>query len=92
VPGSIKCSLDIIAAHADFLTIMRYFGDDNEENRPLEKKKRREQAFFVIYRELTQNLPRAIYDCYFIPQVSTFMWQQHLAKFQDMEDFEAGFV
>ena len=92
VPGSINCSLDIVAAHADIMTIVRHFSDENEENRSDQTKQRREENFFLIYRELVQNIPRAIYDCYFIPQVSAFMWRQHLAKFQDMEDFQAGFI
>ena len=92
VPGSINCSLDIIASQVDINTIIYYFAETNDSNRPDEDKKRAEAATFLIFRELTQNLPRAIYNCYFIPQVSSFMWRQHLAKFQDWEDFEAGFV
>ena len=67
VPGSIRCSLDIIASHADVLKIIDYFSDENEETRPNDSYKRFMEAFFIIYRELTQNIPRMIYDCYFIP-------------------------
>ena len=75
VPGSIHCSLDIIASQADINTIIYYFTDANEHDRPTEEKKRVEHAVFHVFRELTQNLPRAIYNCYFIPQVSQYMWR-----------------
>ena len=92
VPGSINCSLDIIASQADIIQLISYFGAQNASNRPTESKRRIEEAIFIVYRFVTKNIPRAIYDCYFIPQVSAFMWRQHLSKFQDMEDFEAGFI
>jgi len=91
VPGTINCSLDIIASQIDINTIIKHFVDD-EASRPTDGKKRVEHSTFTVLRELTQNIPKAIYNCYFIPQVSAFMWRQHLAKFEDLEDFEAGFT
>ena len=81
VPGSIDCSLDIIASNSDIISISQYFSSENEINRPTEEKLRLEEAVFTALRESTANLPRTIYNCYYIPKVAQYRWQSHLAKF-----------
>ena len=92
MPGSIDCSLDTIASQTDLKSLFDYFADANEQNRPKNRKKRLEQSVFTSIRLATANLPSTIYNCYFIPQVANLRWERQLAKFQDLEDFEAGFV
>ena len=92
VPGSIDCSLDIIATNNDIIKVTQYFSQENEVNRPKVEKERLEDAVFKTMRDMTANLPRTIYDCYYIPMVGKYRWQSHLAKFQDLQDFEAGFI
>ena len=81
VPGSINCSLDIIAANNDIITVTQYFSHDNEMNRPVETKERTEEAVFTAMRELTANLPSTIYNCYYIPKIAQYRWLSHLSKF-----------
>ena len=81
VPGSIDCSLDIIASNSDIITVTQYFSNENEVNRPIEEKERLEEAVFTAMRELTANLPRTIYNCYYIPKIAQYRWQNHLSKF-----------
>ena len=74
VPGSMDCSLDIIATNNDILTVTQYFSAENEVNRPTVEKERMEEAVFTAMRELTANLPSTIYNCYYIPKVAQYRW------------------
>lgn len=81
VPGSIDCGLNALATNNDILDLYAYFSDANESNRPKEKKARIEEATFTVLKSLTANIPDTIYNCYFIPQVSTFRWHSYLRRF-----------
>ena len=92
MPGSIECTLDIIATNDDFLAIFDYFSDKNDANRPTDKQEKKEQAAWTILEYSTAHLPSLIYNCYFIPQLSSYQWREYIGTFRDMEDFEAGFI
>ena len=67
VPGSLQCSLDIIESNDDFIDLYNYFSPQNAENRPTDQKELIEENTFRTWAAFTNNLPRAIYNCYFIP-------------------------
>ena len=52
VPGSINCSLDVIASNQNFKNIYQYFSFENDRFRPRNLKLRREDATFTVWREL----------------------------------------
>ena len=53
VPGSINCSLDIIASQIDINSVVEYFSPENDDKRPEDAKNRLEEAIFKVLRELT---------------------------------------
>ena len=92
VPGSFACAENVEATYIDYTNIQTYFSSDNEANRPTDTKERNEEAFFKTIESVTANLPNTIYNCYFIPMMSAYRWRGHIAKFQDSNDFWAGFA
>lgn len=92
VPGTFSCAENVQATYVDYTSVQTYFSADNESNRPTDAKERTQEAVFTMIKSFTANLPGSIYNCYFIPMMSSYRWRGHYAKFQDNYDFWAGFA